>query len=219
MGISTIERKNRNAVPEVEIDEIVVGGGKGYLLVKRVFDIVMSAAGLVVCLIPMLIIALIIKLDSEGCAIYSQERLGLGGRPFMMYKFRSMYIDAEADGPRWAEKNDRRCTRIGKFLRKTRLDELPQLFNILLGHMSIVGPRPERACFYDEFERYIPHFRQRLRVQPGLTGHAQVNGGYDLGPEEKIVYDLEYMRSRSLRMDLQCIWKTVLVVLKQDGAR
>lgn len=217
MGATILEKESRNAVPEV--DEITVGGGVIYLLVKRVFDIVTSAVALLVCLIPMLIIALLIRLESEGCAIYCQERLGQGGKPFMMYKFRSMYHDAEANGPKWAEKNDVRCTPLGKILRKTRLDELPQLINILLGDMSIVGPRPERACFYDEFERYIPHFRQRLRVQPGLTGHAQVNGGYDLGPEEKIVYDLEYMRRRSLWMDIKCIWKTVLVVLKQEGAR
>jgi lipopolysaccharide/colanic/teichoic acid biosynthesis glycosyltransferase len=108
---------------------------------------------------------------------------------------------------------------LGAKLRKSRLDELPQLFNILKGDMSIVGPRPERACFYDEFEKYIPHFRQRLTVRPGLTGHAQVNGGYDLKPEEKIVYDMEYIANRSLRMDIQCIWKTVLVVFSHDGAR
>ena len=219
MGITTLERKNQNELPEMEVETIVVGGGKGYLLVKRVFDIVMSAVGMLVCLLPMLIIAVLIMLDSKGCAIYSQERLGMNGKPFMMYKFRSMYLDAELDGPRWADKDDPRCTRIGRFLRRTRLDELPQLVNILAGDMSFVGPRPERACFYDEFERYVPNFRQRLRVQPGLTGHAQVNGGYDLGPEEKIIYDLEYMRGRSVRMDLQCIWRTVLVVLKQDGAR
>ena len=219
MGTTTLDAQQQTASDRSNAETAVVGGGKAYLLTKRFFDIVMSALGMVLLLIPMLIIAAMVKLDSEGPAIFRQERLGLNGKPFMMYKFRSMYEDAETEGPKWAERNDVRCTRLGKILRKTRLDELPQLYNIFIGDMSIVGPRPERACFYDEFEKYIPHFRQRLLVQPGLTGHAQVNGGYELGPEEKIVFDLEYMRRRSFLMDMQCIWKTVLVVLKRDGAR
>ena len=190
-----------------------------YDVVKRVVDFVCAAMGLVVLAIPMVILAVMIRRDSEGPAIFRQERLGKDGKPFTMYKFRSMILDAEANGPQWADKNDCRCTNLGAKLRKTRLDELPQLFNILKGDMSIVGPRPERACFYDEFEKYIPHFRQRLVVRPGLTGHAQVNGGYDLKPEEKIVYDMEYIANRSLKMDIQCIWKTVLVVFSHDGAR
>ncbi len=190
-----------------------------YDVVKRIVDFVCAAAGLVVLAIPMVILAVMIRRDSEGPAIFCQERLGKDGKPFTMYKFRSMILDAEANGPQWADKNDCRCTNLGAKLRKSRLDELPQLFNILRGDMSIVGPRPERACFYDEFEKYIPHFRQRLTVRPGLTGHAQVNGGYDLKPEEKIVYDMEYIANRSLRMDIQCIWKTVLVVFSHDGAR
>ena len=190
-----------------------------YDVVKRIVDFVCAAAGLVVLAIPMVILAVMIRRDSEGPAIFRQERLGKDGKPFTMYKFRSMILDAEANGPQWADKNDCRCTNLGAKLRKSRLDELPQLFNILKGDMSIVGPRPERACFYDEFEKYIPHFRQRLTVRPGLTGHAQVNGGYDLKPEEKIVYDMEYIANRSLRMDIQCIWKTVLVVFSHDGAR
>ena len=190
-----------------------------YDVVKRIVDFVCAAMGLVVLAIPMVILAVMIRRDSEGPAIFCQERLGKDGKPFTMYKFRSMILDAEANGPQWADKNDCRCTNLGAKLRKSRLDELPQLFNILKGDMSIVGPRPERACFYDEFEKYIPHFRQRLAVRPGLTGHAQVNGGYDLKPEEKIVYDMEYIANRSLRMDIQCIWKTVLVVFSHDGAR
>ena len=190
-----------------------------YDVVKRIVDFVCAAMGLVVLAIPMVILAVMIRRDSEGPAIFRQERLGKDGKPFTMYKFRSMILDAEANGPQWADKDDCRCTNLCAKLRKTRLDELPQLFNILRGDMSIVGPRPERACFYDEFEKYIPHFRQRLAVRPGLTGHAQVNGGYDLKPEEKIVYDMEYIANRSLRMDIQCIWKTVLVVFSHDGAR
>jgi lipopolysaccharide/colanic/teichoic acid biosynthesis glycosyltransferase len=199
--------------------QVHVAGGKGYLILKRLVDTVLAFLGLAILFIPMIIIALVIRLDSPGPALFMQERLGKDGRPFIMVKFRSMRMDAEANGPQWAQKNDNRCTKVGRFLRKSRLDEIPQLVNILMGEMSFVGPRPERACFYDEFETYIPHFRQRLLVCPGLTGHAQVNGGYELKPEEKIVYDMEYIAKRSLKMDIQCIWKTVLVVFSHDGAR
>ena len=123
------------------------------------------------------------------------------------------------DGPRWAERDDTRVTKIGVFLRKSRLDELPQLWNILVGDMSFVGPRPEREYFYNIFEEYIPDFGQRMLVKPGLTGWAQVNGGYELKPEEKIVYDLEYIRNWSLGMDMKCILMTVKLVFTHEGAR
>lgn len=141
------------------------------------------------------------------------------GKPFMIYKFRSMRLDAEENGPQWADEQDPRCTRFGQILRRTRLDELPQFYNILRGDMSFVGPRPERAYFYGEFEKYIPGFSNRLIVVPGLTGHAQVNGGYSLKPEEKIIYDMEYIEKRSIWMDLACIGKTIRVVLCGAGAR
>ena len=134
-------------------------------------------------------------------------------------KFRSMRLDAEENGPQWADKDDPRCTHLGRVLRKSRLDELPQLWNILKGDMSFVGPRPERKCFYDEFETYIHGFHNRLIVKPGLTGWAQVNGGYDLKPEEKIVYDMEYIQSCSIGMDLKCLLKTVRLVFTHVGAR
>lgn len=200
-------------------EKVQVSDGKGYLFIKRLFDIVAAIVAGIVLLIPMLIVALCIRLDSKGPALFKQERLGKDGKPFIMYKFRSMRLDAENNGPQWAAQNDQRCTKLGTKLRKSRLDELPQLINILKGDMSFVGPRPERAYFYDEFGRYIPHFRDRLLVRPGLTGHAQVNGGYNLTPEEKIVYDMEYIAKRCVRMDLQCIWKTVQVVFSHDGAR
>lgn len=190
-----------------------------YLAVKRAFDISFALIGLIVLAIPMAIIAIIIVCDSPGRPIYSQERLGKDGKPFMIYKFRSMVLDAEKNGPRWADKKDLRCTRFGAFLRKTRLDELPQLWNILKGDMSFVGPRPEREYFYNEFEKYIEGFSNRLAVTPGLTGHAQVNGGYDLLPEEKIIYDMEYIEKRSIHMDMLCILKTIRVILFGDGAR
>lgn len=137
----------------------------------------------------------------------------------LIYKFRSMRLDAEENGPQWADEQDPRCTHFGQILRRTRLDELPQFYNILRGDMSFVGPRPERAYFYGEFEKYIPGFSNRLMVVPGLTGHAQVNGGYSLKPEEKIIYDMEYIEKRSIWMDLACIGKTIRVVLCGAGAR
>ena len=190
-----------------------------YLLVKRLFDSFFALIGLIVLAIPMAIIALLIVLDSPGGAIFKQERLGKNGKPFLIYKFRTMNHDAEVNGPKWADKEDKRCTRFGAFLRKTRLDELPQFWNILKGDMSFVGPRPERQYFYEQFEKYIIGFSNRLVVTPGLTGYAQVNGGYELEPEEKIVYDMEYIEKRSVLMDIKCLVKTVSLIFTHEGAR
>lgn len=189
-----------------------------YGFFKRLFDVFFSFLAMVVLLIPMAVIALAIVLDSPGKPIYAQTRLGLKQKPFQIYKFRSMYQGAEEDGLRWAEDQDDRVTNVGAFLRKTRLDELPQLWNILIGDMSFVGPRPERPEFYEIFDTYIVGFRQRMLVKPGLTGLAQVNGGYELKPEEKIVYDLQYIKSRSIGLDLRCIFRTFAVVLFHRGA-
>lgn len=191
----------------------------GFAFLKRLTDIAVSVLVAVLGILPMAVIALCIKLDSKGPVIFKQERLGKDGKPFTMYKFRSMCVDAEAAGPKWADKEDDRCTKVGSFLRKTRLDELPQFWNILKGEMSLVGPRPERPFFYDEFETYIHGFRNRLAVRPGLTGWAQVSGGYDLKPEEKIVYDMEYIAKMSLRMDLRCMVRTVRLIFTHEGAR
>lgn len=222
MEVAVKERDQlEDTLPDLSVDpnSVEIGGSKSYLFIKRAFDIFFSVMAGILLLIPMAIIGIMIKIDSKGPVIYKQERLGKNGKPFMIYKFRSMSIDAEAEGPRWADANDARCTNLGRILRKSRLDELPQLFNILIGDMSMVGPRPERECFYIEFERYIPGFKNRMVVTPGLTGHAQVNGGYSLLPEEKIVYDMEYIRKRSVRMDLRCIFKTVAVIFSHNGAR
>lgn len=168
-----------------------------YSFFKRFFDIVLSLFALIVLLIPMLIIAVIVKLTSPGSVLYKQERLGKDGVSFEIIKFRSMYADAENNGAQWSDgENDERITPFGKFLRRTRMDELPQFAQILTGKMSLVGPRPERECFYEKFETYIHGFSERLKVKPGLTGLAQVSGGYDLRPEEKVVYDIEYIKKR-----------------------
>lgn len=190
-----------------------------YDFIKRVFDIVAGFAALVILLIPMMIVAIIIAIDSEGMPIYVQTRLGKHQKPFDIYKFRTMIADAEKNGMQWAADDDPRVTRFGAFLRRTRMDELPQLINIIKGDMSIVGPRPERPEFYDVFDRYIVGFRQRMMVKPGLTGYAQVNGGYELKPEEKIVYDVEYIKNRSVWIDIKCIFKTIKVIFSNEGAK
>lgn len=194
-------------------------GGRLYRCFKRAFDVLFSLSALLVFFVPMLVISLAVILDSRGPVFFLQDRLGKNGRPFSVYKFRTMVVGAEEHGPQWASRDDARCTRVGKFLRKSRLDELPQFLNILFGHMSLVGPRPERAYFYDKFETYIHGFRNRLAVTPGLTGLAQVNGGYDLTPEEKVAYDMEYIRTQSLLLDLKLIFQTVKLVFTHEGAR
>ena len=191
-----------------------------YSFVKRTFDIFASLFGLLLMAFPMLVIAIAIKCDSKGKVFYSQERLGLNGKKFMLVKFRSMREDAEKDGAKWSDgDNDDRITKVGKFLRKTRLDELPQLWACFIGTLSLIGPRPEREIFYNEFEKHVPGFSQRLLVKPGLTGLAQVSGGYNLRPEEKVVHDIEYIKNRSVWLDIKILFKTVKVVFSHDGAK
>lgn len=201
------------------IEQVEIPDRKSYYFFKRAFDLIVSFVFLVVLALPMFFIGLIVCIDSKGSPIFRQERLGKNGKRFMIYKFRTMHNDAEKDGAQWADKDDERCTRFGRILRKSRIDELPQLINIFLGSMSFVGPRPERKCFYELFETYIHGFSNRLAVKPGLTGLAQVNGGYDLGPEEKVVYDMEYIKNCSFSMDLKCMLLTAKVLFTHDGAR
>lgn len=191
-----------------------------YAFLKRAFDVIVSLGLLLLLAVPMLIIALIVKLSSKGPALYYQQRLGLNGKPFNVIKFRTMYKDAEADGMRWSlGDDDPRITPVGRVLRKTHLDELPQLWCILVGDMSMVGPRPERPEYYDRFEQYIHGFRQRLKVKPGMTGLAQVRGGYFLKPEEKILYDVEYIKTRSIGLELRILLETVKVVFCCEGVK
>lgn len=219
MNLVTTEQEQPVSAAPVAVVLSRTEPSAGYLFAKRLFDIAASLLAGIVLLVPMLIIALVVRLGSPGPALFRQERLGKNGKPFTMLKFRSMYLDAEVNGPQWAAVNDHRCTMVGRVLRNSRLDELPQLWNILKGDMSFVGPRPERACFYDVFETYIPGFRDRLQIKPGLTGWAQINGGYELLPEEKLVYDMEYIEHCSIKMDLTCILKTVGLVFTHEGAR
>ena len=184
--------------------------------VKRFMDVTISLIGLLLFVLILPILAILIKLDSAGSVFYKQTRIGKGGKPFIMYKLRSMPIDAEKDtGPVWATKEDKRIRRLGKFLRNSSLDEIPQFWNILKGEMSIVGPRPERPHFIKQHRELQ---NQRLVVKPGLTGLAQVHGRYELDIEEKTAYDLYYIRNYSLILDLEIIFRTIGVALSRKGA-
>lgn len=190
-----------------------------HLMVRRLFDIVLAIAGLVVAFPLLVIFSIAIKLDTKGTVFYRQERVGVKGKYFKLLKLRTMEMDAETDGPRWAGINDPRVTRIGRYLRKTRIDELPQLINVLKGDMSMIGPRPERPVFTEIFNQKTPGFIKRLAIKPGLTGWAQVNGGYDITPEEKLAYDLEYIRKRNFFLDVKILLLTFKVVMTGEGAR
>ncbi|MBL3822876.1 exopolysaccharide biosynthesis polyprenyl glycosylphosphotransferase [Bacillus sp. BSL6] len=190
-----------------------------YLRIKYVIDFIVSLIGLVILSPVILIFSLLIVLESPGSPFYSQERLGKNGKNFKVLKLRSMRKDAEKNGAKWAEQNDPRITKIGLFIRKTRIDELPQLINILKGEMSLVGPRPERPIFTEKFEKETPGFKNRLKVRPGLTGWAQVNGGYEITPKEKLILDIYYINNASLIMDLKIMIKTISVVITGSGAR
>lgn len=183
-----------------------------YPIVKRTFDIVCSGLAIIVLSPVYLITALAIKIYDGGPALYSQVRLTEGHREFKIYKFRSMIVDAEKHGARLAAQNDNRITPIGKIIRATRLDELPQLFNILKGDMSIVGPRPERPEIEEKYLKELPEFGLRLRVKAGLTGYAQVFGKYNTTPEDKLKLDLLYINQRSLLLDLKLILYTIKIL-------
>ncbi|KQL39970.1 MULTISPECIES: sugar transferase [Bacillaceae] len=190
-----------------------------YSFIKRTLDIVFASLAFVISLPFVLFFIALIKIDSPGPALFIQERVGLNGKIFNIYKLRTMRMDAEINGPQWASTDDPRITKLGHFLRKTRIDELPQFVNVLRGDMSLVGPRPERAFFLVKFNHEVPGFTNRLTVKPGLTGWAQVNGGYELTPKEKLVLDLHYIEHRSIILDIRIMFKTIKVVLTGEGAR
>jgi sugar transferase (PEP-CTERM system associated) len=190
-------------------------------IIKRLFDVTVSLAGLALALPAMIAVALAVKLESPGPILYRQPRLGRNGCVFILNKFRSMRQDAEKEtGPVWAQARDPRITRVGAFLRRTRLDELPQLINVLVGHMSFIGPRPERPEFVEELQKQIPYYMERLAVKPGITGWAQVSYRYGSSVEdaiEKLQYDLYYIKNLSLFLDLLILLNTVQVVLFARG--
>jgi exopolysaccharide biosynthesis polyprenyl glycosylphosphotransferase len=190
--------------------------------VQRFFDLIVSSLLLVITSPVMLLTAIAVRLESPGPALYRQERVGLYGASFQVVKFRSMCQDAEKDGAVWAAENDSRITRCGAFIRKVRIDELPQLWNVLKGEMSLVGPRPERPMFVEELVKLIPFYGMRHDVKPGVTGWAQVNYPYGSSVEDalhKLEYDLYYVKHMSLALDAVVIFRTVKTVLLQSGAR
>lgn len=193
-----------------------------HLFIKRLADLAISVLLLLLLWPVMLLAALAVKLDSRGPALYSQTRVGLNGREFKIYKFRSMRTDAEAKGAVWAKAKDDRVTRVGAFLRNTRIDELPQLYNVIAGHMSFVGPRPERPEFVKDLAQQIPFYQLRHKVKPGLMGWAQLKYPYGASVEDaknKLKYDLYYAKNKSLFMDFLIMVQTVEIVLLGKGVR
>ena len=203
-------------------------GGNGFKsgwhteLATRILDLLTATALLILTLPVMLIVALLIKLDSRGPVFYRQERIGLGGKVFMLNKFRSMSCDAEVEGPRWAQIGDPRVTRVGRIIRLTRIDELPQLLNVLHGEMCMVGPRPERPYFVEQLSASLPFYAVRHYVKPGITGWAQVNAPYTASIEdtrEKLRYDLYYIKHRTIGLYVRVLLQTIRVVVCGEGAR
>ncbi len=199
-----------DGVPVIDVNDIPLQGLNS--VVKRALDIVISGAALIVLAIPLMILGLLVRITSHGPALFRQERMGLDGSRFSIVKFRSMVDDAERDsGPVWTRQNDARVTALGKFLRRSNLDELPQLWNVLRGDMSIVGPRPERPHFVEQFKHRIPQYMLRHKVKAGMTGWAQVNGWRgDTALDKRIEYDLYYIENWSVRLDLKIIWLTIV---------
>jgi Undecaprenyl-phosphate glucose phosphotransferase len=199
-----------DGVPVININDVPLQGFNS--LMKRCFDIAISAGALLALSAPLAIIAALVKLTSRGPIFYRQERMGLDGKSFTIVKFRSMYDDAERHtGPVWAVVDDPRVTPLGKFLRRSNLDELPQLWNVLCGDMSIVGPRPERPHFVEQFKHKIPQYMLRHKVKAGLTGWAQVNGWRGNTPlEKRIEYDLYYIENWSVSLDIKIMWLTLI---------
>ncbi len=187
---------------------------------KRGFDVLFSLFALALLAVPMLVIAVLVKFSSPGPVFFRQERIGRGGKPFRIIKFRSMVTDAERSGPQLSSASDPRITPIGRFLRRTRMDELPQFWNVLKGEMSLVGPRPERQHFIDEIIKVAPHYRHLHKVRPGITSWGQVKFGYAENVDQmlrRLKYDILYIENMSLAVDLKILAYTALIVVKGDG--
>lgn len=190
-----------------------------YLPIKRILDILFSLM-LIILTFPIVMVTVVaVKCESHGPIFYKQVRVGLMGRKIVITKFRSMYMDAEKNGAQWAQKNDSRVTRVGKIIRRTRIDELPQLFSVLKGDLSLIGPRPERPNFTEEFSHKYPGFEKRLRIKPGLSGYAQINGGYDIDPGQKAKLDCYYINHLSFWIDVKIFISTIKIIFSGEGAR
>lgn len=193
---------------------------KSKLVGKRICDIIFGIIFGIISLPIILVFAILIKLNSKGPVFFKQKRVGYMGKPITIVKLRSMCNDAEKKtGAVWAKKDDPRVTSVGRFMRKTRVDELPQFWSIIKGDMSLVGPRPERFVLTEKFSKEWPDFPKRLRIIPGLTGYAQIHGGYDLKPNEKCKLDNYYIDHYSLTNDFNIVFKTIKIIFTGDGAR
>lgn len=193
-----------------------------YLPFKRVLDVAMIVATLPIIIPVFILTAALIKLESSGPVFFWQKRVGIFGRPFNMLKFRSMTTDSEKDGSQFASSSDARVTKVGRVIRKIRIDEIPQLWNVLKGEMSIIGPRPEQVSFVENFNRTIPNYADRHVVSPGITGLAQTVQGYvddENGTVVKLKYDLQYINGLSFMMDIKIVFKTIYTILTGFGAR
>ena len=203
------------------LENLKEGEKKFYEFGKRIADIALSCVGFILSLPFLPFLALIIKIDSKGPLFFTQIRTGKNGKSFLAIKLRTMAEDAEKEGPQLAKINDARITRVGKFLRQSRIDEIPQLLNVLCGEMSFIGPRPERPEFISELEQKIPFYKQRLIIKPGLTGCDQISGAYhSASPQDslkKLQYDLYYIKNRSFALDLDILLKTVNIIFKRQG--
>ncbi len=217
MMAGAVSISEMGGLPMLTVRDVALSGW--HRVAKRLVDVVGASAGLVVLSPFMVLISALIKLESPGPAFYVQERMGLDARPFPIIKFRSMRPDAEKQGPGWTTEDDPRRTKIGTFLRKTNLDELPQFINVVLGDMSLVGPRPERPIYVEQFRRSIPRYMERHREKAGVTGWAQVNGYRgDTSIIERTKYDLWYCENWSLMLDVKIILRTVVQVFKSPNA-
>lgn len=191
----------------------------GYECFKRVIDIIFSLLALIPTIVLIAILSIFIVIDSKGSPIFTQVRVGKNGKLIKIRKLRSMDINAELEGQQWATDDDPRVTKIGRILRKYRLDEIPQFFSVLTGELSLIGPRPETPLLTKKFNEETPGFVTRLLVTPGMSGWAQINGGYDISYEEKLKYDNKYIENRSVKMYLKIFLNTLGVVSKGEGAK
>jgi|AntRauTorcE11898_2_1112593.scaffolds.fasta_scaffold29353_2 exopolysaccharide biosynthesis polyprenyl glycosylphosphotransferase len=208
--LSPVKRENYTALSDKQI------------AAKRVLDFVITLCAVPILLPLSLIIAVLIKLDSRGSLLFTQQRIGKSGEVFVLYKFRSMKIDAEKNGSKFASEGDNRITKLGNFIRTYRIDEIPQFWNVLKGEMSVIGPRPEQASFVEFFNEEIEHYTLRHAIKPGITGLAQVSQGYTSCKRTtkfKLDYDLFYIRNYSFQLDLNIVYKTIKTILTGFGSR